>query len=274
MESVDAEIAFEPVQVTNRHGLGSFVLLCDHASNFVPERFGTLGLPENELNRHIAWDPGAAAVARLMSQMLDSTLVESCVSRLIIDCNRPLDAPDLIWTVSESTAIPGNHNLGEAERAERIALAYEPYHSAIDEIVETRLSQGRETQLVAIHSFTPVYNGFARPWHIGVLHDEDMRLATPLLVELQQDKELMVGDNEPYSPADRVYFTLERHGRAHGLACVMIELRNDELTDPANQEKWARRLSEILAGKAVTVDAPETVRAESGAHSARLQTTQ
>ena len=255
MEARNADMAFEPVRVTNRHGVSPIVIVCDHASNFVPARFGTLGLPASDLERHIAWDPGAAAVARHMSQMLDAALVESCVSRLLIDCNRPLDAPDLIWTVSEGTKIPGNHDLTAAERAERVALAYDPFHSAIDELVETRLSQGRETQLVAIHSFTPVYNGVARPWHVGVLHDDDIRLATPLLVELRRDENIIVGDNEPYSPEDRVYFTLERHGLAHGLACVMIEIRNDEIADPANQERWAKRLSCILSGKPPDNDA-------------------
>lgn len=242
-----ADQAFEPVRVSNRHGMSPVVLICDHASNFVPDSFNALGLQPDQLNRHIAWDPGAAAVAQHMAEMLDATLIESCVSRLIIDCNRPLDAPDLIWTVSEDTTIPGNQNLDEAGRAERIALAYDPFHSTIDEIVQTRLSQGRETQLVSIHSFTPVYKGIERPWHIGILHDEDIRLATPLLVELKQDKNIILGDNEPYSPADRVYFTLERHGRAHGLACVMIEIRNDEISGEASQLRWAKRLAEILS---------------------------
>lgn len=261
MEPENATNAFEAVQVLNRHGGSPFVLLCDHASNFIPPSFGALGLPKEDLAKHIAWDPGAAGVARHMSDLLDATLIESGVSRLVIDCNRPLDAPDLIWTISETTMIPGNQNLSAAEREERIALAYEPFHAAIDEIVATRLSQGRETRLVSVHSFTPVYKGKARPWQIGILHDDDIRLATPLLVELKRDGNLVVGENEPYSPADRVYFTLERHGRAHNLACVMIEIRNDEIADTANQKRWAERLAGILSGE------PRPERIDEGAAS-------
>jgi len=260
MESESATQAFEAVRVSNRHGESPFVLVCDHASNFVPTEYGTLGLPEEDLSKHIAWDPGAAGVASIMSELLDATLIESCVSRLIIDCNRPLDAPDLVWTVSETTQIPGNQNLTAAERKRRIELAYDPFHAAIDEIVDTRLAQGRETRLVAIHTFTPIYKGVERPWHIGILHDEDLRLAMPLLMELNRDKDTIVGDNEPYSPADRVYFTLDRHGRSHGLACVMIEIRNDEVKNTTNQAKWAKRLAGILAGNGL--DATEPARSE------------
>lgn len=262
MEPESAVQAFEAVRVSNRHGESPFVLVCDHASNFVPAEYGTLGLPEEDLSKHIAWDPGAAGVAGFMSEMLDATLIESCISRLVIDCNRPLDAPDLIWTISESTLIPGNQNLTAADRKTRVALAYDPFHGAIDEVVNTRLAQGRETRLVAIHTFTPIYKGIQRPWHIGILHDEDLRLAMPLLMELNRDQETIVGDNQPYSPADRVYFTLDRHGRSQGLACVMIEIRNDEVKDTASQEKWARRLAGILAGNIPPVDARESTASE------------
>ncbi|WP_425373301.1 N-formylglutamate amidohydrolase [Mesorhizobium denitrificans] len=258
---MNADQAFESVRVSNRHGTSPFVLICDHASNFVPAEFGTLGLKKDDLTKHIAWDPGAAPVAQMMSELMDAPLIESGISRLIIDCNRPLDAPDLIWEVSETTPIPGNQNLNKAQRAERVALAYDPFHTAIDELVETRLSQGRETNLVSIHSFTPVYKGVSRPWHIGILHDEDLRLSTPLILELQRGDDIVVGDNEPYSPADRVYFTLERHGRAHGLACVMIEIRNDEIQNEAAQSRWAKRLAEILgpeeSGETKTIERPK-----------------
>ena len=237
----------EAVRVTNRAGSSPFVLLCDHASNFVPSSYGTLGLDAAELTRHIAWDPGALPVARRMAQVLDAPLVESCVSRLMIDCNRPLDAPDLIWTVSETTRIPGNENLSQAERERRVAMAWRPFHTAIEGLVEDRLAAGRETRLVSVHSFTPVYAGRARPWHVGILHDEDMRLARPMLEALRGQADIVTGDNQPYSPADRVYFTLERHGRSRGLPCAMIEIRNDEIVDEAAQRRWADRLASILA---------------------------
>lgn len=139
----------DAAKATNRCGASPLVIVCDHASNLVPPEYGTLGLDPAELTRHIAWDPGALPVARRMADILDATLVESCISRLVIDCNRPLDAPDLIWEVSETTEVPGNRNLGAGERARRVALAHRPYHDLIDAVVAERLSAGRGTALVS-----------------------------------------------------------------------------------------------------------------------------
>lgn len=239
----------DAAKATNRRGASPFVIVCDHASNFVPPEYGALGLDPAELTRHIAWDPGALPVARRMADMLDATLVESCISRLVIDCNRPLDAPDLIWEVSETTEVPGNRNLGAAERAQRVALAHRPYHDLIDAVVAERLKAGRVTVLVSMHSFTPVYKSVPRPWHIGIIHDDDTRLAAPMIAALK-NTDAVVGVNEPYSPADRVYYTLERHARSHGLPCVMIEIRNDEIANEKGQALWGERLGGILAGLA------------------------
>lgn len=236
----------ESVRITNRGGRSPYVLLCDHASNAVPPQYGTLGLEPSDLTRHIAWDPGALPVAARMASLLDATLVESCVSRLVIDCNRAPDAPDLVAAVSETTRIPGNEALSAEERARRIALAWTPFHDAIESVIEERLAAGRETRLVSVHSFTPVYKGVSRPWQIGVLHDEDTRLAAPLIAALRAEDTLMVGANKPYSPADGVYFTLERHGRSRGLPCVMIEIRNDEIADEDSQRRWGDLLGSIL----------------------------
>ena len=233
--------------IINRGGRSPYVLVCDHASNTLPSAYGSLGLSVADLTRHIAWDPGAAPVARLMSTALDAPLVESCVSRLVIDCNRPLDAPDLIPAISETTVIPGNCDLSEEARAARIALAYDPFHAAIEDVVAERLAAGRETRLVSVHSFNPVYKGVQRPWHIGIIHDDDRRLAAPLIAALQSLDGIVVGVNEPYSPADRVYFTLERHARSRGLPCAMIEIRNDEIPAEAGQRKWAELLAGIFA---------------------------
>ncbi len=242
-----AEEVSESVTVTNRGGLSPFVFVCDHASNMLPQEFGTLGLPAADLDRHIAWDPGAAPVSLRMAEALDAVLIASRVSRLVIDCNRPLDAPDLISAVSETTTVPGNQSLSDAARARRIALAYDPFHAAIEDVVSARLAAGQETQLVSVHSFTPVYKGVSRPWHIGIIHDEDRRLAAPLIAALSALSGVTVGVNEPYSPADRVYFTLERHARSRGLPCAMIEIRNDEISAQAGQRKWADLLTGIFA---------------------------
>lgn len=249
--------AGEPVRITNRDGRGAYVVVCDHASNFVPAEMGTLGLDEADLQRHIAWDPGALPVARALAEALDAPLVHSCISRLVIDCNRPLDAPDLISEVSETTSVPGNAGLGAAERARRIALAYEPFHAAIEDVLEARLAAGLETRLVSVHSFTPVYKGVRRPWQIGIVHDDDGRISAPLIAALETLGNLTVGDNQPYSPADRVYFTLERHARSRGLPCAMIEIRNDEIADPNGQRGWAERLAGMLAGMEIDGDRAE-----------------
>jgi predicted N-formylglutamate amidohydrolase len=236
------------VRVVNRAGGSPFLLVCDHASNWLPSTHGTLGLSEADMLRHIAWDPGALPVAEEMSARLDATLVAAGVSRLAIDCNRPLDAPDLIPPVSETTVIAANAGLSEAERSARIALSWQPFHNTIEKIVEERAAAGQDTFIVSIHSFTPVYKGVARPWEIGILHDDDERLSAPLIEALTALGRYTVGDNQPYSPADRVYFTLERHARSRGLPCAMIEIRNDEIADPAGQHRWAELLAQHLAG--------------------------
>jgi predicted N-formylglutamate amidohydrolase len=243
------------------------VFTCDHASNFVPEAFGTLGLAAEVFERHIAWDPGALPVARLMARALDATLVETCVSRLIIDCNRPLDAHNLIPETSETTTIPGNSGLSADDRQARIDLAWRPFHGAVEQTIEARLAAGRETRLVSVHSFTPIYFGKQRPWHVGIIHDEDDRIATPLIRALNGVAGTVVGVNEPYSPTDLVYFTLEKHARSRGLACAMIEIRNDVIADETGQARWARLLAAILGKLEVpTGGGPTMAPAAGGRH--------
>jgi predicted N-formylglutamate amidohydrolase len=235
------------VAVLNGGGKGPFLLACEHASNHLPARFGTLGLPAAELVRHIAWDPGALPVAERMAALLDAPLVASGISRLVVDCNRPVDAPDLIWEISESTVIPGNAALDREERNRRIELAWRPFHDRLERTIAARRAAARPTFLVTIHTYTPVWKGVARPWHVGIIHDDDERLSRPLLEGLRAEPGLAVGDNEPYAPKDRVYYTLERHARPLGLPCVMIEIRNDLVADTAGQMAWAERLARLLA---------------------------
>ncbi|MBZ9605201.1 N-formylglutamate amidohydrolase [Phyllobacterium chamaecytisi] len=238
---------WNPVRVSNPDGRSQFVILCDHASNYIPDGFGTLGLDPDDLRKHIAWDPGALGVSQTMSRDLDAPLVESCVSRLIIDCNRPLNAPDLVPSLSEVTTIPGNVDLDEAAKSQRIALSHKPYHAAIEKLAHERATKGLPDPIyVAVHSYTPVYRGVERPWHIGIIHDDDDRVAAPLIAGLQALSEFNVGINEPYSPADRVYYTLERHASAFGLPAVMIEIRNDLITTPSEEQAWGVMLSRLL----------------------------
>ncbi len=233
------------VSVDQREGAGQFLIVCDHASNHMPAEFGGLGLEAADLARHIAWDPGALAVSRRMSKNLHAPLVRSNASRLLIDCNRPLDAPDLIAGFSESTVIPGNADLSQIKRQERIDRFYTPFHDAIEDTLKPRLFRGQRPGLIAVHSFNPVYRGVQRPWEIGIIHDEDSAWALGMVERIRAQTNFTVGVNEPYSPKDRVYFTLERHARSRGLPAVMIEVRNDEIANEKQQAYWGDLLSGV-----------------------------
>jgi predicted N-formylglutamate amidohydrolase len=237
--------ADEAVAVDNRDGEGPYVIVCDHASNMIPREFGGLGLEASDLSRHIAWDPGALGVASVMSEHLNAPLVRSKVSRLLIDCNRPLDAQDLIVSVSEVTEIPGNDRLSVAQRAARIRRFYDPFHTAIESITAPRQVAGMRPGFIAVHSFNPTYRSVWRPWEIGIIHDEDCQWALRMVDLLRTETEYTVGVNEPYTPDDRVYHTLERHARAHGFPAVMIEVRNDEISSEKQQVQWGELLSRV-----------------------------
>ena len=235
------------VLVSNARGRSPFVIVCDHASNRIPAKYGDLGLTPSQRLTHIAWDPGALAVSHALSDLLDAPLVQSTVSRLIIDCNRELDAPDLIWTLSESTHIAANENLDPAERQYRIDHFHRPYHASIETLLEARRHAGRETILVCMHSFTPVYNGVARPWPIGLIHGVDTGYTKALFDALKaEDPSLNVGWNEPYAALNGVTLTLEKHGDGRGLDATMIEIRNDEILEPAGVTLWSTRLARCL----------------------------
>jgi predicted N-formylglutamate amidohydrolase len=231
------------VTVVNRRSGAPCLLVCDHASNRIPEEYGTLGLPEAELQNHTAWDPGALAVAEALARILDAPLVAAPVSRLAIDTNRAFDAPDLIPETAEGRPVPGNAGLSSAERAWRIGAFHAPFHDAIDGMLTARPFAA----VVSVHSFTPVYFGVARPWDLGLLHDDDSRLADAMLARLATEPGLTLGRNQPYSPADGVYYTLARHGTSRGRAAVMIEIRNDLIRDPDSVARWAGMLGSALS---------------------------
>ncbi|MDB5561648.1 MAG: hypothetical protein JWN11_1066 [Hyphomicrobiales bacterium] len=236
-----------PALVINAEGRSPFVLVCDHASNRIPESYGDLGLSAIERLMHIAWDPGALAVANKLVTLLDAPLVQSTVSRLVIDCNRDGDAPDLIPTLSERTAIPGNAELSAAERAYRIEAFHRPFHQAIAALLDQRAVEGRETILVTTHSFTPIYKDVPRPWPIGLIHAVDQRFTRALRDALQADEStLNIGWNEPYAALNGVTFTLEHHGDDRGFPATMIEIRNDEILEPNGVARWALRLARCL----------------------------
>ncbi|GHA31590.1 N-formylglutamate amidohydrolase [Devosia pacifica] len=239
--AVDSE---EPAfRVGNPEGASPFVIVCDHASNRIPDRYGNLGLSLAERLTHIAWDPGALSVSRRIANRLDAPLVSSTVSRLVIDTNRDLDAPDLIWTLSESTRIEANENLSDDERQFRIDNYHEPFHQALGELLDQRLMRDQETILVCVHSFTPVFHGVERPWPIGILHGLDDRFSDAVRQHIQyEDPNLLIGWNQPYAAMAGVTLTMERHGDGRGLTNTMIELRNNEILDEYGAQLWADRL--------------------------------
>lgn len=267
----DAALLETAVSAENLASPGRIVLVCDHASNHIPREFDGLGLGPEDLARHIAWDPGALGIARGLARRTGAPLVAGGVSRLVIDCNREPGAIDSIPLASDGTVIPGNADLAEAERLRRRRLVYDPFHAALEAVMAERLAIG-PVALVSIHTFTPVYGATTRPWDIGILYDRDTRLAGRLLRALRAENRLVVGENEPYSPDDRVYHTLDRHAQACGLASAMIEIRNDLVTTPADEARWAERLASLLSdalpgalaekpGEPGTENAPIEVRA-------------
>lgn len=225
------------------------LLVCDHAANRIPDHYAGLGLSGELLRDHVAWDIGAWDLACLLADLLDAPLVGASASRLLIDPNRDLAAPDLIPTHAEGLPIPGNQALDRAEREARYAAYHVPFHAAIEAILK---ESSRFCAIVSIHSFTPVLFGKSRPWNAGVLHSEDTRLADLLLAGFARNSELRVGRNEPYGPGDGVYYTLDRH--AAGRATAMIEVRNDALRDDIGRHRWARLLADALSEAIAALD--------------------
>ena len=240
----DADLV-APVRTVNAEGQGPFAIVCDHASNRIPPAFGDLGLPPSERIRHIAWDPGALSVAMRLAHLLDAPLVQATASRLVVDCNRFTDSDSLIPEISEYTEIPGNIGISSTERAERIARYWVPFHDTVDRVLAARKAAGLETILVCMHSFTPVFKGFERPWPIGILPAPDERYSKRLFDALRaEDPSMNVGWHEPYAGAAGYSYTVEHHG--DGLEATMIEIRNNEILEPAGVAFWADRLARCL----------------------------
>lgn len=235
-----------PVTLLNAGGSSRCVLLCEHATNHVPAQYHGLGLPPAELQRHIAWDIGAAALARRLSARLDAPLFLPGVSRLVIDLNRPPGTPTSIPTTSEATLIPGNRGIDAAERARREALWFAPFNAAVAGFLEDRAAAGQPVAVVGVHSFTPVYLGERRPWHGGILHARAARFGRALVAALAAEPGLVIGDNEPYRIEPDMDWTVPVHGDARGLDAALLEVRQDLLGDEAGIEAWSGRLAAAL----------------------------
>lgn len=241
-----------------------WLILCDHASSRLPPEYGDLGMPADEMRRHIAYDIGAEAVTRLLASQLGAPAVMTRYSRLLIDPNRGVDDPTLVMRLSDGAVVPGNARIDAAEKARRIAAYHDPYHDAVEAAIDRAIAAGHPPAIVSIHSFTPLWRGIRRPWQVGILWDEDPRLAVPMIEAFRTDRMLTVGDNEPYSgklKGDTMY----RHGTMRGLAHALVEVRQDLIASPPGQSEWAGRLADVLAALAGIEDLHEIRHYGSGA---------
>jgi len=237
-------MTYQPYQILGADRPARWLVTCDHAANTVPDfvNGGSLGLPEADMNRHIAYDVGAAGVTKALAEALDAPAILSNFSRLVIDPNRGEDDPTLLMKLYDGSIIPANRHAGPEELEQRLEACYRPYHATLTELA----ARQDDTVLLSIHSFTPQLRGRPkRPWQVGVLYGRDDRLARVLLDRLREEADLCVGENEPYGghlPGDAV----ERHAIDHGRPNVLIELRNDLIASEAGQLEWAARLAPIL----------------------------
>ena len=238
----------EPAAITvrNKDGQSPFLIVVDHAGNAIPRALGRLGVARAELERHIAWDIGVAAVSQFLADALDATLARQNYSRLVIDCNRAPGSETSIPEISELTPIPGNVGLSENQKRARVREIFRPYHDWIEAELDRRRQDDRRAVLIAMHSFTPVFKGAARPWHAGVLYNRDPRFADILMALLKREEGLLIGDNEPYSVSDASDYTIPVHGERRGLLHVEIEIRQDLIADTSGQRAWGALLARLL----------------------------
>jgi predicted N-formylglutamate amidohydrolase len=233
-----------PVRVLRENGASDLFLTADHAGRVIPKALGTLGVPDAEMERHIAWDIGIAGVTEHLSELLDATAVLQTYSRLVIDCNRDPSWPAAMPEISEHTPVPGNLNLSPAAKQARVAAIFTPYHDRIAGLLDARA--GRRTVLIAMHSFTPSFKGESRAMQVGMLYNKDARLARILLQLLEREGDLVVGDNAPYAVTEDSDYGIPTHGEKRGLAHVEVEIRQDLIATPAAQEAWAARFARLL----------------------------
>ena len=225
----------------------AFVLVCDHASNAVPAHMDRLGLDQAELDRHIGWDIGAAMVTESLSARLGAPAFLSGYSRLVVDCNRPLRSPTAMPPVRDGTVVPANQAVSEAEAAARTDALFWPYHNAIAAYLDRVIGAGAVPMLIAVHSFTPVFEGFVRPWEIGLLYEHDDRLVQPLKDALDAVRPgLTIGDNEPYAIIGPSDYSIPVHGQGRGLPHIEFEVRQDLIGTREGAEDWAETLALVL----------------------------
>lgn len=235
-----------PFRLINGGATAPYVIICDHASNVIPPELNDLGVPPAELRRHIAWDIGAAGVAEELSVRFSAPAVICGTSRLVIDCNRHPTDPSSIPVVSDRTRIPGNEKISAAQRAERVARYFAPYHQAIDALIEAKLAAGQAPMIFSIHSMTPAMAGIPRPWQVAISWHQDQRLSTPMLAALRRVSGISVGDNQPYALDPAEDYSVPQHAMRRGLAHIQVEFRQDEVETPEGVSAWARIFGDAL----------------------------
>lgn len=245
----------DPVEVVRAYGASSVFLLCEHAGRAVPGSLSGLGLDAAEMDKHIAWDIGAATTARLLSGLLDAPLVLQCYSRLVIDTNRPLNSVDCFPEISDGTVVPGNADLDDDARRQRYDEIHRPLHDTVSDMLDARAAAGRPGVFVTIHSYTPVFAGQVRPMAVGLLFNRDARLAEALKAALAQiAPSEFIAMNAPYAVDDASDYAIPVHGEQRGIPHVLVELRNDLVADVAGQQLWAGRLADALTTALKTLE--------------------
>jgi predicted N-formylglutamate amidohydrolase len=254
-----------PVTVYNEGGVSPLLIVADHAGNSIPRSLGPLGVSESEIERHIGWDIGIAAVCRVLADALDATLIQQNYSRLVIDCNRPPGSETSIPEITELAPVPGNIGLSEGQKNLRIREIFRPYHDRIDTELSRRRQAGRPGALIAMHSFTPTFKGVTRPWHAGVLYNRDARFARLLITLLKSEHSFVIGHNEPYDISDDSDYTIPVHGERRGMHHVAIEIRQDLILWVKGQQEWGARLARVLSRayqQAISTDGPANARTD------------
>ena len=242
-------------EIFNRSGSGQIVLVCEHASNQIPANLSDLGLGQEALESHIAWDPGALQVAQEIATLLDAPLVAARYSRLVYDCNRARGARDAVPARSEIYEIPGNKDLDGEALARRFRDYYEPFESALGDVIDGKAAVGKAPVILTVHSFTPTYFGVSRPVELGILHDADTRLADAMLGCAEALTGLKTRRNEPYGPSDGVTHTLKVQALARGLPNAMLEIRNDMIGDDQACLRVAGALAQLVRRTVVSLAA-------------------
>lgn len=235
-----------PVEILNEAGASEIVLVCEHASNHMPSEYNNLGVSPEDLTRHIAWDIGAAEVTRGLAEALDAPAFLGTYSRLLVDLNRPFGCQSSMPVRSEATDIPGNIGLSTEECERRRQAIFDPFHAVIATHLDRRTTQGRHTRLVTIHSFTPVFLGVTRPWHGGILFDRSRRFAEAVISGLSHDSMLNIAANQPYGIHRDEDYAVPIYGTDRGLPAILVEIRNDLISNVQGVEQWVVRLADVL----------------------------